>query len=62
MLVGERDYEVSKKTAKLRDELKQVQVQLIDVPIELTNNFTEEELNRYLNSPKVANKYRLKTR
>lgn len=62
MLVGERDADITKKTNKLRDELKQVQVQLIDVPIELTNNLTEEELNRYFNSPKVNKKYRLKAR
>lgn len=62
MLIGERDADIVKKTAKLRDELKQVQVQLIEVPIELTNNFTEEELNRYFNSPKVNKKYRLKAR
>ena len=61
-LIGERDPEITKKTAKLREELKQVQVQLIEVPIELTNDFTEEELNRYFNSPKVNKKYRLKTR
>jgi hypothetical protein len=62
MLVGERDADIVRKTTKLRDELKQVQIQLIDVPLELTNNFTEEELNRYFNSPRVTRKYRLKTR
>jgi hypothetical protein len=62
LLIGERDNEIVRKTNKLRDELKQVQVQLIDVPMELTNNFTEEELNRYFNSPKVNKKYRLKRR
>lgn len=62
MLIGERDWEIVKKTAKLRDELKQVQVQLIDVPMEMTNDYTEDELNRYFNSPKVNKKYRLKTR
>jgi hypothetical protein len=61
-LVGERDADIVRKTTKLRDELKQVQVQLIEVPIELTNNFTEDELNRYFNSPRVNKKYRLKTR
>jgi hypothetical protein len=61
-LVGEKDWEITKKTNKLKDELKQIQIQLIDVPIELTNEFTEEELNRYFNSPKVNKKYRLKTK
>lgn len=61
VLVGERDPDITRKTNKLKDDLKQVQIQLIDVPIELTNNFTEDELNRYFNSPKVNKKYRLKT-
>lgn len=60
-LVGEKDWEISKKTNKLKDELKQIQIQLIDVPIEFTNDLTEAELNRYFNSPKVNKKYRLKT-
>ena len=62
MLVGDKDQDIAQKTTKLREELKQVQIQLIDVPIELTNNLTEEELNQYFNSPKVNKKYRLKTR
>ena len=45
---------------KLKEELKQSQMQLIDVPLEITNQMTEEELNRYFNSPKVNKKYRLK--
>lgn len=59
-VVGERDPDISKKTAKLKDELKQIQVQLIDVPIEMTTNMTEKELNDYFDSPKVRKKYRLK--
>jgi len=61
-LVGEKDEDIAKKTNKLKDELKQVQSQLIDVPVEITNNMSEEELNRYFNSPKVNKKYRLKRR
>lgn len=61
-LIGEKDWEITKKTNKLKDELKQIQIQLIEVPIEITNDLTEEELNRYFNSPKVNKKYRLKTR
>ena len=61
MLLGEKDPDIGFKTAKLREELKQVQIQLIDVPIELTNSLTEAELNQYFNSPKVNKKYRLKT-
>ena len=59
-LVGEKDPEIARKTNKLKEELKQVQVQLMEIPLELTNDFTEEELNRYFNSPKVNKKYRLK--
>lgn len=61
-LIGEKDPDIIKKTNKLRDELKQVQVQLIEVPIDITNNMSEEELNRYFNSPKVNKKYRLSRR
>jgi len=60
MPLGEKDPEIVRKTNKLKEELKQVQIQLIDVPIEITNQMTEEELNRYFNSPKVNKKYRLK--
>ncbi len=61
-LLGEKDWDITRKTNKLRDELKQIQVQLIEVPMELTTDLTEEELNRYFNSPKVNKKYRLKTK
>jgi hypothetical protein len=59
-LVGERDAQIMSKANKLKEELKQIQIQLIDIPIEITNNMTEEELNKYFNSPKVNKKYRLK--
>jgi hypothetical protein len=59
-IVSERDLEIIKKTNKLKDELKQTQLQLIDIPIDETNNMTEQELNEYFNSPKVNKKYRLK--
>ena len=61
-LVGEKDPDISQKTKKLKDELKQAQIQLIDVPVDISNNMTEEELNKYFNSPKVNKKYRLKTK
>lgn len=61
-LVGERDPDIIKKNNKLKEELKQVQVQLIEIPLDITNNLSEEELNRYFNSPKVNKKYRLKSR
>lgn len=60
-LVGDKDPDIVKKTNKLKDELKQIQIQLIDVPLEIyTNNMTAEELNEYFNSPKVNKKYRTK--
>jgi len=59
-LIGDKDPDVIKKTNKLKEELKQLQVQLIDVPTELSSSLTEEELNNYFNSPKVNKKYRLK--
>lgn len=60
-LVGEKDPDIVKKTNKLKDELKQIQIQLIDVPLDIyTDNMTEAELNEYFNSPRVNKKYRLK--
>ncbi len=59
-LVGERDPDITKKTNKLKDELKQTQIQLIDIPLEIANNMTEDQLNEYFNSPKVIKKYRVK--
>jgi hypothetical protein len=60
ILIGEKDPDVTKKTAKLREELRQVQVQLVDVPVEMANTMSEKDLNNYFNSPKVNKKYRLK--
>jgi hypothetical protein len=59
-LAGEKDPNLAQKSAKIKEELKQSQMQLIDVPIEITNNMTEDELNRYFNSRKVMKKYNLK--
>jgi hypothetical protein len=59
-LIGEKDPDILTKTAKLKDELKQAQVQLIDIPVDISNQMSEEELNRYFNSPKVNKKYRLR--
>jgi hypothetical protein len=58
-LIGERDPDVTRKTQKLRDELKQVQTQLVDVPVEIVGDVSEKELNDYFNSKKVNKKYRL---
>lgn len=62
MIIGEKDPDISKKTAKLREELRQVQVQLVDVPVEMATNMTEKELNDYFNSSKVNKKYRMNKR
>jgi hypothetical protein len=60
-LVGERDPDIAKKTTRLKDELKQSQIQLVDVPIAISSNdLSDEELDKYFNSPKVMKKYRLK--
>ncbi|HEU4471429.1 MAG TPA: hypothetical protein VFR58_10110, partial [Flavisolibacter sp.] len=61
-LIGSKDPEILRKNNKLKDELKQAQLQLMEVPVELTNDLTEKELDRYFNNPKVNKKYRLKTR
>jgi hypothetical protein len=60
VLVGDKDPDITKKTAALKAELKQTQIQLIDVPLEETVNMTEEQLNAYFDNPKVNKKYRVK--
>lgn len=59
-LIGEKDPDITKKITALKNELKQTQVQLIDVPLEETSGMTEEQLNAYFDNPKVNKKYRLK--
>jgi hypothetical protein len=59
-LSGEKDPDIVKKINKLKDEMKQIQIQLIEVPIDENTNMTEEQLNEYFNSNKVNNKYKLK--
>lgn len=61
-LSGERDADVVKKINTLKGEMKQIQIQLIEVPIDETSNMTEEQLNEYFNSKKVSRKYKLKRR
>lgn len=62
IVIGEKDPDISRKTTKLREELRQVQVQLVDIPVEIPTDMTEKKLNDYFNSPKVNRKYRLKKR
>jgi len=59
-LLGDRDPQILTKTAKLKEELKQSQMQMIDVPVDVTTEgMSEEELNKYFNNPKVNKKYRV---
>ena len=59
ILVGDKDPDIVKKTARLKEELKQVQLQLIDVPV-IEDATDSKELDEYFNNPKVNKKYRLK--
>jgi hypothetical protein len=61
MLVGDKDPEIINKTAKMKDELQQVQLQLIDIQI-VDDNIDKEQLDEYFNDPKVSKKYRLKSK
>ncbi|NBO58401.1 MAG: hypothetical protein EBU73_05610 [Chitinophagia bacterium] len=60
-LVGEKDIEILTKTKKLKDELKQSQLQLIDLPlVEFDPRYTQEDAEKYFNNPKVNKKYKMK--
>jgi hypothetical protein len=56
-LLGEKDMDIVQKTAKLRAELKQIQLQLIDVPMEGIDILDPQKANQYFNDPKVNKKY-----
>jgi hypothetical protein len=58
-LVGDKDPEILTKTQKLKDSLKEMQVQLIDVPLVEIGD-SPEELDKYFNNKKVNKKYRMK--
>ncbi len=61
ILVGDKDPDIVNKTARLKEELKQVQLQLIDVPV-IEDSTNSKELDEYFNNPRVNKKYRLKNR
>lgn len=61
VLIGDKDPDIVKKTGKLKDELQQIQLQLIDVPL-VDDNIDSKELDEYFNNPKVNRKYRLKSK
>ena len=58
-LVSERDPDILAKSRKLKDELKQMQVQLIDIPYS-DEAVDEKEVDAYFNNPKVNKKYKPK--
>lgn len=58
-LNGVRDTEILNKSRKLKEELKQMQVQLIDIPY-TEEAADEKELDDYFNNPKVNKKYKPK--
>lgn len=59
MLIGERDPEILNKSRKLKEELKQSQIQLIDIPI-AAESTSAKELDDYFNDPKINKKYKVK--
>ena len=60
-LVGERDPEIISKMKKMREEIKQSKLQLVDLPlVEFDPRYTQEDADKYFNNPKVIKKYKLK--
>ena len=59
-LVGDRDPDILTKMKRLRDEMKQTRVQLVDLPMVEFENVTASDVNEYFNSPRVNKKYKLK--
>ena len=59
-LNGDRDPDIAVKTETLKKELRQSQTQLAEVPTDMAVTMSEEQINKYFNSPKVQKKYRLK--
>ena len=62
ILIGEKDPDIIAKTTKLRTDLKQIQLQLIDVPLEEIELSDQKDANKYFDDPKVNKKYRSKKR
>lgn len=57
-LISDMDPDMLTKTNRLKSELKQVQMQLIDIPIAETSDQDASSLDSYFNNPKVNKKYR----
>ena len=58
-LIGDRDPEILQKEKKIKDEIKQMQIQLIDIPFS-DEKLNSKQLDAYFNNPKVNKKYRVK--
>ena len=58
-ITGDKDPDILVKTKRLKDELKQIQMQLIDIPI-AEEKLDSKELDEYFNNPKVNKKYKTK--
>lgn len=59
-LLGNRDPLINAKTETLKKELRQSQDQLREVPTEMSERFSEKQLNDYFDNPRVQKKYRFK--
>ena len=60
-LTSDRDPDIMAKTKKLREELKQAQLQMVDLPmVEVEDQVNKQDAEEYFNSPKVNKKYKLK--
>lgn len=60
VLLGEKDPDIILKLNKLRADLKQIQLELIDVPLEEIEVSDAKDANKYFDDPKVNKKYRSK--
>ncbi len=60
-LVGTSDPDILNKSRKLKEELKQMQIQLIDIPF-TDEPADEKELDEYFDNPKVNKKYKPRSR
>jgi hypothetical protein len=59
-LIGDRDPDILSKTKKMKDELNQARLQMVDLPMVEFENVTREEAESYFNNPNVNKKYKLK--
>ncbi len=59
--IGDRDPDITAKIKRLRDEMKQSQLQLVDLPlVEFDPRYSQEDAEKFFNNPKVNKKYKLK--